>query len=111
MKVCLVFVCVFPLILSGNILPVSVLKGSLESILNDDSAVATHPVGVMTSQERNQWAEIRDHMIQNPRNQKSFAEIDSALFVLGLDDDVLGEDPVKVTRAFLHSNGANRLFL
>ena len=93
---------------SGNILPVDELKGSLESILNDESPAASHPVGVMTSQERNTWAEIREHMCQNDRNKQTLEEIDSALYVLGLDDEELGEEPNDVTRAFLHSDGANR---
>jgi carnitine O-palmitoyltransferase 2 len=49
-------------------------------------------------------------MSLNNRNQKSLDEIDTALFVMGLDDDELGEDPVRVTRAFLHSDGSNRWF-
>lgn len=92
----------------GNILPVDELKGSLEHILNDEVQPATHPVGVMTSQDRNIWAETREHMCQNKSNEKVFDEIDSALFVFGLDDDELGQEPEPVTRAFLHSDGSNR---
>ena len=84
------------------------LKGLLEHILNDQVEHATHPVGVMTSQERNIWAEVRDHMSQNRRNEQIFDEIDSALFVFGLDDEELGQEPEPVTRAFLHSDGSNR---
>lgn len=44
-------------------------------------------VGVLTSLERNEWARIREEMINNStRNADSFRAIDSALFVLVLDD-------------------------
>ena len=87
----------------------SELLGKLEHILNDNSEVAKYPLGVMTSENRNIWAGLRTHIVQkSSQNKKSLSEIDSALFVLCLDDIDLGSDPVPVTRSFLHSDACNR---
>jgi carnitine O-acetyltransferase len=44
-------------------------------------------LGVLTSLARHQWAKAREEMIDfSPKNAESFAVIDSALFVLVLDD-------------------------
>lgn len=84
--------------------------GSLESILADNIDQSPHPIGIMTTENRDKWATFRDKMIsKSSRNQKFFKEVDSALFVLSLDDDNLGEDPVTVIRQYLHSGtGTNR---
>lgn len=55
-----------------------------QKYLNSVSAL-----GVLTSLERNEWAKAREEMTQNsPKNAESFQLIDSALFVLVLDDYV-----------------------
>lgn len=55
-----------------------------QKYLNSVSAL-----GVLTSLERNEWAKAREEMIKNsPKNAESFQLIDSALFVLVLDDYV-----------------------
>ncbi|ODM99287.1 Carnitine O-palmitoyltransferase 2, mitochondrial [Orchesella cincta] len=96
----------------GNILPVSVIMGSLEYILADPTPPAKDPIGVMTTENRDKWAAIREHLVTSSlRNQKSFDTIDSSLFVLSLDEEELGEaDPLRVTRQYLHSDGTNRWF-
>ncbi|CAL8077711.1 unnamed protein product [Orchesella dallaii] len=96
----------------GNILPISVLMGSLEFILNDQTPPAKDPIGVMTTENRNKWADVREHLVTSSlRNQNSLAMIDTALFVLSLDEEELGEaDPLRVTRQYLHSDGTNRWF-
>ena len=44
-------------------------------------------LGVLTSLARNQWARARDEMIEgSTKNAESFHVVDSALFVLVLDD-------------------------
>jgi carnitine O-acetyltransferase len=74
---------------------VAVDEGDLVDIL---SAIHSHaqeadPVqrsqqalGVLTSLSRNEWAMARDELLINPKNQDSLQIIDSALFVLVLDD-------------------------
>jgi hypothetical protein len=95
---------------AGDVLPPDEIMGGLEAILQENLAESEAPIGLMTTENRDVWAETREHMIsQSARNLKSLQEIDSALFVLSLDDDQLGMDePIKLTRQFLHSNGTNR---
>ena len=53
-----------------------------QKYINSGSAL-----GVLTSLDRSQWAKARAEMTQNsPKNAESFSLIDSALFVLVLDD-------------------------
>lgn len=84
--------------------------GSLELILNDNVDESPTPVGIMTTENREKWAEIREKMISySSRNLKTIEEVDSALMVFSLDDvDNLGQDPERVLRQFLHSTGTNR---
>jgi carnitine O-palmitoyltransferase 2 len=83
--------------------------GSIEYVLNDGVDEEPNPLGVMTTQERDKWATVREHLVTTSvRNQKSLDEIDTALFVLCLDDVELGTDPVGITQSFLHSDGTNR---
>jgi len=83
--------------------------GNLESILNSEMEPNEYPLGIMTTQERNKWADVRERLVStSQRNSNQLEEIDSALFVLCLDDCELGTEPVPVTRNFLHSDGSNR---
>jgi carnitine O-acetyltransferase len=43
-------------------------------------------IGVLTSLNRNEWATARDDIIKNPKNEEGLQIVDSALFVLVLDD-------------------------
>ncbi|CEG38794.1 carnitine o-acetyltransferase [Plasmopara halstedii] len=67
-------------------------------------------IGVLTSQDRDLWADAREELIQaSPLNQKSLHAIESSLLVLNLDDDA----PVsrtEVARGLWHGNGRNRFF-
>lgn len=93
----------------GNVLSVSELLGNLEYILDDNCEMAKYPLGVMTTENRDVWAKLREYMVtKSQQNEQSLSEIDTALFVLCLDDDVLGTDPVDITRSFLHADGCNR---
>jgi len=100
----------FNLIFIGNILPPDEIMGGLDLILKDNVAPSQTPMGLMTTENRDKWAETREHMIsQSAKNLKSLQEIDSSLFVLSLDDEEAGlDDPVRVTRQYLHSDGTNR---
>ena len=56
--------------------------GNQQRYINSVSAL-----GVLTSLDRNQWARARDEMIQDSmKNAERFRVVDSALFVLVLDD-------------------------
>lgn len=97
---------------NGNILPVPSLMGALETILQNPNPQQSNPIGVMTTENRDKWADIRDHMVKSSgKNVQSFTDLDTSLFVLSLDEEELGEaDPLKVTRQYLHGDGTNRWF-
>ncbi|XP_011638151.1 carnitine O-palmitoyltransferase 2, mitochondrial [Pogonomyrmex barbatus] len=85
------------------------IAACLKTILEDNRPPNKHPVGVLTSLERNQWARARSHLIETG-NQEILQKIDSALFVMILDDEVIGTDQHKLIRKYLHSDGTNRWF-
>ena len=70
-------------------------EGDLLDILSSirDHAKETDPaeasrsaVGLLTSLGRNEWAVARDEICKNPKNKDALHMVDSALFVLVLDD-------------------------
>ncbi|CAE6483809.1 unnamed protein product [Rhizoctonia solani] len=50
------------------------------------SEPAAYPVGALTSENRDTWADAREHLIKNPKNAESLKRIDSAVIVVALDD-------------------------
>lgn len=94
----------------GDILPVSVIMGAISSIISDQRPANQNPLGIMTTENRDKWANIRDNLTKSAQNEASLRDLDTSLFVLSLDEDVLGEaEPVRVTRQYLHGDGTNRL--
>ena len=68
------------------------------------------PVGVLTTQDRDTWADAREELIRaSPGNEESLRTIESSLLILNMDDDA----PVtrtEVARGLWHGNGRNRFF-
>lgn len=85
------------------------ILSSINAVLNDDSAPAEHPIGVLTSTERDKWADTRKYL-ENIGNAASLNVIDTSLFVVALDEPI-SEEPKDVCKWFLHSDGVNRLEL
>lgn len=84
--------------------------------MNDEasSKAAEFPLGVLTAENRDTWADVREDLEQT-HNQIALDTIDSALFLLSLDDkaNYSSEDPVPIVQNMLHgdSNGLiNRWF-
>ncbi len=94
----------------GNILPIQELMGAIQSVLIDNNLEDNpFPIGIMTTEDRDTWATFRQKMIsKSSRNQKFFKEIDTAILILSLDDDNLGENPAKIMHQYLHATGTNR---
>lgn len=68
------------------------------------------PVGALTGLERSAWAAARESLVKaSPVNAASLTAIDSALFVLTLDDSS-PTDPASLSRSMLHGDGRNRWF-
>lgn len=90
----------------GNIKSPEFILSSINSILTNSSKPNEHPIGVLTTCERNHWAEIRQHL-EKLGNGDVLNKIDSSLFVVALDNVIL-DSPRDVVRWFLHSDGMNR---
>eukprot|EP01104_Vermistella_antarctica_P002779 TRINITY_DN12999_c0_g1_i1.p1 TRINITY_DN12999_c0_g1~~TRINITY_DN12999_c0_g1_i1.p1 ORF type:complete len:763 (-),score=134.46 TRINITY_DN12999_c0_g1_i1:176-2464(-) len=68
------------------------------------------PIGLLTSMERNQWSDARKEIEANDDDKKSLSEIDSALFMLSLDDTAPTKDE-ELAALMLHGpQGRNRWF-
>ena len=78
--------------------------------LGAEKVAADQAVGVLTTMNRDKWAQARYTLLQiDPQNKASLDTIESALFALCLDDfspDTLDER----FRAILHGNGRDRWF-
>lgn len=92
----------------GRIIPASTLMTHLNYILQDKTPPPELPVGVLTAENRNTWATVREQLLK-AGNEKTLKMIDSAAFILTLDD-CAPTDPNKITRNFLHGDGTNRWF-
>jgi len=92
----------------GEMLKPGEVYACLDYIQRDAVAPAEHPLGYLTSENRDKWAAARQLLEQDNREQME--AIDGALFNLVLDDVTTGDDRQKITKTFLHGNGANRWF-
>jgi carnitine O-palmitoyltransferase 2 len=104
-------------------IPVGDIESQIRAILADSAAVAgpadgtvarevyaaEPPVGALTGAPRGAWAAARELMHRSPLNAASLAAIDSALFVLTLDDATPSSHET-LSRAMLHGDVRNRWF-
>ena len=85
------------------------IAGILEAILADSEKIkkedrALKSVGVLTTMDRSRWAQVRENLVQHSEHNKAALEIiDSALFVLVLDDYV-PNDIHEAAANFLHGS-------
>lgn len=91
---------------TGNLLEPLDIYSCLKYIQQDPIAPSQHPIGYLTAENRDTWANARQLLMEN--NSGQMEAIDSALFNLVLDDVGTDNDPVKISKLFLHGNGANR---
>ena len=94
-------------ITAGAIRPASEILLNLQAIVLDDSTHTQYPVAVLTSDDRDPWTSARQELETVRSNTEPLKMIDSALFVVCLDEDE-PEKPEEVTKVFLHGNGNNR---
>ena len=97
----------------GQILPQgsSYLIAALERVLqlaNEGSNNAV-PVGILTSEHRDTWATARKKLEVSRINRDSLHLLDTALFILVLDD-APGRNLQTTAPLMLHSDGKNRWF-
>lgn len=95
----------------GAVLSFKQLVAQLERVvkLADESADVA-PVGVLTAEDRDKWADARDELIAfDPANEASLRVIESSVLIVNLDTS----KPVsrtEVARALWHGDGRNRFF-
>lgn len=80
---------------------------NLKEIMSDNTPEETHPIGILTSQNRDEWARQRKHL-EATGNAEVLKKIDSAIFNLVLDDSVINNDKHKILSHYLHGDGLNR---
>lgn len=102
---------------SGYIESPSVILGRLKSIIELDSQKepASVPLGVLTSSQRDEWANTRTHFISNAKNAELLQrEVDGALFCVSLDgqeDGVYNDNnPAPLLKELLAGKATNRWF-
>ncbi|KAL7647982.1 UNVERIFIED_CONTAM: hypothetical protein RMT77_001598 [Armadillidium vulgare] len=94
----------------GNIMPPSHIHACVSYIYNDKSPFPEFPVGILTSENRDVWATMRNELIQ-AGNEEALMLIDSAAFNIVLDDTSnVKDDPDVWYRTFLCGKGGNRWF-
>jgi len=87
-------------------LPPGDIHACLKWIQQDTTAPPSHPIGFLTAENRDVWANARGILLTD--NKQQIEAIDSALFNLVLDDVKTENDPLKMAKVFLHGDGANR---
>ncbi|PAA89984.1 hypothetical protein BOX15_Mlig022066g1, partial [Macrostomum lignano] len=92
-----------------SIVPASTIRARLSECLADSRPAAEFPVGVLTSADRDVWTKERQKLAHASKtNSASLEAIDSALFLVCLDESQQTSDSA-LCHAFLHSgDGANR---
>lgn len=94
----------------GNILPAQVIYSNLKSIVDENAPRPDHEISYLTSEERDIWAEAREHLVQTG-NVSQLTAIDSAIFCLVLEDQTPDLNDVNgMTKLFLYGDGGNRWF-
>ncbi|XP_054644844.1 carnitine O-palmitoyltransferase 2, mitochondrial [Dunckerocampus dactyliophorus] len=93
---------------NGNLVAPMEIQSHLKYILSDTTPAPAFPLGVLTSENRDVWAGLRDKLIA-AGNAEDLRTVDSAIFCLCLDDVSLS-DPVHVSHNMLHGDGCNRWY-
>lgn len=92
----------------GNIESPEVILGRLKYVLSISAPSAEYPIGVLSAENRDTWAALRQHMV-NTGNEPALHTIDSAIFCLCLDETTLNEDmPVPMIKDMLAGDATNR---
>ncbi|XP_017882802.1 carnitine O-palmitoyltransferase 2, mitochondrial-like isoform X1 [Ceratina calcarata] len=101
----------------GYIYEPHAIASCLKFILEDNTSANEYPIGVLTTSKRDLWADARNHL-SHIGNHEILQKIDSAIFMMILDDESIGTDSNnvigvnynKLLRTYLHADGTNRWF-
>ncbi|XP_055636894.1 carnitine O-palmitoyltransferase 2, mitochondrial [Toxorhynchites rutilus septentrionalis] len=95
---------------TGNIEQPATLLARFKHVLEDNRPPNETPLSLLTTENRDTWAEIRYHLHENG-NEKALLDVDSALFCICLDNSKIDPDqPIPMIRDFLLGDGTNRWF-
>nr|XP_046248578.1 carnitine O-palmitoyltransferase 2, mitochondrial [Scatophagus argus] len=92
----------------GNLVKPAEIQSHLKYILSDPTPAPAFPLGVLTSENRDVWAGLRDKLIA-AGNAEDLRIVDSALFCLCLDDESM-RDHIHISHNMLHGDGCNRWY-
>lgn len=92
----------------GNMVKPAEIHSHLKYILSEAAPVPDFPLGVLTSENRDVWADLR-HKLEAAGNAENLRSVDSALFCLCLDDKTM-KDHNHTSHNMLHGDGCNRWF-
>lgn len=92
----------------GNLVAPALIQSNLQHILNDPAPPPSLPVGVLTSENRDVWADLRQQL-EAAGNAEQLRVVDSALFCLSLDDEDM-KDHIHTSHNMLHGDGCNRWY-
>lgn len=81
-------------------------KGIIDAVDNGH-IVKQLPVGVLTTEHRDKWATVRQQLFADGKNRASFEAIESAAFMLCLDDEA-PDSPNAECELLLHGGGSQR---
>ncbi|XP_042273468.1 carnitine O-palmitoyltransferase 2, mitochondrial [Thunnus maccoyii] len=92
----------------GNLVKPADIQSHLKHILSDPTPAPAFPLGVLTSENRDVWAGLRDKLLA-AGNAEDLRMVDSALFCLCLDDENM-KDHIHISHNMLHGDGCNRWY-
>lgn len=92
----------------GNLVKPAEIHAHMKYILSDPAPKADLPLGVITSENRDVWAGLRKKLVA-AGNAEALHSVDSALFCLCLDDEVM-RDHIHISHNMLHGDGCNRWY-
>ncbi|XP_041647605.1 carnitine O-palmitoyltransferase 2, mitochondrial [Cheilinus undulatus] len=91
----------------GNLVSPAEIQSHLKYILSDPTPAPAFPLGVLTSENRDVWAGLRDKLAAG--NAEDLRVVDSALFCLSLDDEAM-KDHIHISHNMLYGDGCNRWY-
>ncbi|XP_028260185.1 carnitine O-palmitoyltransferase 2, mitochondrial [Parambassis ranga] len=92
----------------GNLVKPAEIQSHLKYILSDSTPAPDFPLGVLTSENRDVWAGLREKLIA-AGNAEDLQIVDSALFCLCLDDESM-QNHIQISHNMLHGDGCNRWY-
>ncbi|KAJ3217925.1 hypothetical protein HK099_005296 [Clydaea vesicula] len=98
---------------TGSRLPISAIESQLQAVVEDvEKSDAQPPICLLTSEHRDSWAKTYRHLKGlDSVNRESFANIESSLFNVSLDDWVVDKSLTGMARNVFHGErGHNRWF-